>query len=602
MAVATYTTDLTDIDLAEVVTNYSALGGGGAGLAADIDFAIQGTYSINKQVSGALKGIVYDSASVTIIADTHFYVWLYCTTPGMLDTEANGGMRVTIGTSTANYTEWYVKGATEYAEGGWICFPVRYQTTAPSPGSITGTPGASPTHVGGQVFTTASVKAVNFGLDAQRYGSTVTFTGGTVADPEATFTGAADKNDLVANRWGQLSNKPGGFALQGKLKIGDSGNACELLESGKLMTITDTPFTLTDFSEILVENASTILTLDGFTFLGLGTNNLGRFEVITTTATVALTSTVFKDFGVCIFGSGSTLTGCSFLTSAAITQNGATITGSTVENNTAAIAITADDAASISDSSFTSDGTGHAVEIAPVGAGPFTINYSGNTDSGYAATDGSTGNETILINPATASADITLNIIGGGTTPTIMEDAGYTGTFTLVVSPVTLDVKVTTTTGTDIENARVIVLVGDGANFPFDVTVTATSSGTTATITHTAHGLDSNNYIQVTGANEENYNGAFQITVTGVNTYTYVMTASDATPATGTLKATTVLLTGLTDVNGEISDTRSYGVDQAITGRVRKSSGSPFYKTSGIVGTVTAAAGLTVNTQLIGDE
>ena len=602
MALAAYTTDLSDIDLAEAVTNYSALGGGGAGLSADIDFAIQGTNSLTKQVSNALKGIVFNNASVTIGADDHFYVWLYATTPGMLDTEALGGMRVTIGTSTANYTEWYVRGAAEYAEGGWICFPVRYQTTAPSPGSITGSPGASPTHVGGQISTTASVKAVNFGLDAQRIGSTITITGGDGADPDATLTGAADKNDLVANRWGQLANKPGGFALQGKIKVGSTGTACVLTESGKLVTITDTPFTLTDFSEILVEHANTILTLSGFTFLGLGTNNPGRFEVVTTTATVALTSSVFKDFGVCIFGSGSTLTSTTFKTTAAITQNGATFDTCVIDENTAAIAITADDAAKISDCTFTSDATGHAIEIAPTGAGPHTINLSGNQFASYAGSDGSTGNEAILINPVTSSADITLNIVGGGSTPSIMEHASYTGTFSLVVSPVTLTVSVKTTGGTAVENARVIATVANADNFPFEATVTATSSTTTATIAHTAHGLVTNDYIQVVGANEENYNGAFQITVTGVNEYTYTMTGSASSPATGTLQATTVLLTGLTNASGEIADTRAYGTNQAILGRVRKSSASPYYKTSGISATVDSSNGVTVNIQMIGDE
>lgn len=601
MAIISYATDLTDIDLAEVVTNYSALGGGGAGLSADTDFAVQGTYSLTKQVTGALKGIVFNNASVVIGANDHFYVWLYCTTPGLMDTLANGGMRVTIGTGTADFVEYYVRGALEYSEGGWICFPVRYQVTAPSPGRVLGSPGASPTHIGGQLNITATVRAVNFGLDAQRIGSTITFTAGTGADPAGTFTGAADENDLVANRWGILSNKPGGFALQGKLKIGDSGNACEVTESGKLVTITDTPFTLTNFSEILVEHTSTILTLNGFTFLGLGTNNPGRFEVLTTTATVDLTSTIFKDFGVCIFGTGSTLTSCSFISSAAITQNGAVFAGCTIENNTAAIAITADDAANISDSSFTSDGTGHAVEIAPIGAGPHTINFSGNTFTSYAGADGSTGNEAILINPATASADITLNIIGGGDTPSIMLDAGYTGTFTLVVSPVTLKLVVKTTLGAVIPNAQAIALVTDGLNFPFEDVVTATSSGTTATITHTAHGLASNDYIQVLGAAEENYNGAFQITVVDANTYTYIMTGTATSPATGTLSATFVILTGLTDINGEIEDTRSYAVNQAIGGRVRKGTSAPYYKTSAVVGTIDKDNGLTVNIQLIGD-
>ncbi|MCK4501295.1 hypothetical protein KAU11_12415 [Candidatus Babeliales bacterium] len=478
MAIASYTTDLTDIDLAEVVTNYSALGGGGAGLAADIDFALQGTYSLTKQVSNALKGIVYNNASVTIGADDHFYVWLYCTTPGMLDTEANGGMRVTIGTSTANYTEWYVKGAAEYAEGGWICFPVRYQTTAPSPGSITGTPGASPTHVGGQIFTTAAVKAVNFGLDAQRIGSGIVITGGTGADPLATFTGAADKNDLVANRWGQLANKPGGFALQGKILIGDSGNACELTETGKLITITDTPFTLTDFSEIMVEHASSIVNLTGFTFLGLGSNNKGRFECITSAATVNLTSTIFKDFGACIFGTGTTLDACQWNTTDSITLNGGTMTGCTVDQNIAATAVFTDDLNDISNCTFKSDGTGHALELSSVAGSPVTWD---STDSGYAAIDGSTGNETIYVN--VASGSVIINVSTGASTPTI-RTAG--ATVTVNVGQVTTELTVKSLTlGTAISGARVYMIAKAGGPLTIGTVIFNTTTNGSGVVSDT---------------------------------------------------------------------------------------------------------------------
>lgn len=464
MVVASYTTDLTDIDLAEAVTNYSALGGGGAGLSADTDFAIQGTYSLTKQVNNALKGIVFNNMSVSITADDHFYVWLYATTPGLLDTEANGGMRVTIGTGTAAYVEYYVKGAAEYAEGGWICFPIRYQTTAPSPGSITGSPGASPTHIGGELNITGTVKAVNFGLDAQRMGSGIVFAGGTSPDAKATFTGAADKNDLVANRWGQISNKPGGFAVQGKMLIGDSGNACEVEESGKLVTITDTPFTLTDFSEIMVEHASTIVDLTGFTFLGLGTNNPGRWECVTSAAVVNLTSTIFKDFGACVFGSGSTLVDCQWLTTSSITLNSGTMDGCTIDSNSAASAVLTDDLADITGCSFISDGSGHAVELSSVAGTPMAWD---SETSGYAGTDGSTGDEAIYVN--VGSGTLVINVAAGITKPTI-RTAG--ATVTVNENQVTTLVTVKSLTlGTAIQNANVYIFADSGGPLAVDTEI-----------------------------------------------------------------------------------------------------------------------------------
>jgi hypothetical protein len=46
-----------------------------------------------------------------------------------------------------------------------------------------------------------------------------------------------------------------------------------------------------------------------------------------------------------------------------------------------------------------------------------TISFSGNSFSGYAATNGSTGNEAIYVNIATGT--VTLNITGGGSSPSI---------------------------------------------------------------------------------------------------------------------------------------------------------------------------------------
>lgn len=76
---------------------------------------------------------------------------------------------------------------------------------------------------------------------------------------------------------------------------------------------------------------------------------------------------------------------------------------------------------------FTRGSVGHAIEITGT-AGNVTLD--GNTFTGYAATNGSTGNEAIFVNIATGS--MTINIIGGGTTPTI-RTAGCTVTVTAII-------------------------------------------------------------------------------------------------------------------------------------------------------------------------
>lgn len=63
-----------------------------------------------------------------------------------------------------------------------------------------------------------------------------------------------------------------------------------------------------------------------------------------------------------------------------------------------------------------------------------------------------------------------------------------------------------------------------------------TRSSTTATVTTSIdHEYRTGDYIVIAGAVETEYNGVFQITVTGDDTFTYTVAGSPATPATGTI-------------------------------------------------------------------
>lgn len=64
-----------------------------------------------------------------------------------------------------------------------------------------------------------------------------------------------------------------------------------------------------------------------------------------------------------------------------------------------------------------------------------------------------------------------------------------------------------------------------------------TRSSSTATLTAAAaHGLATGDYVTVSGAVESEYNGVFQITVTSTTVFTYTVTGTPTTPATGTIK------------------------------------------------------------------
>lgn len=64
-----------------------------------------------------------------------------------------------------------------------------------------------------------------------------------------------------------------------------------------------------------------------------------------------------------------------------------------------------------------------------------------------------------------------------------------------------------------------------------------TRASTTATVTATAHGYSTGNIVNIRGAAQSEYNGDFTITVTGTDTFTYTVSGSPATPATGTILA-----------------------------------------------------------------
>jgi hypothetical protein len=79
-------------------------------------------------------------------------------------------------------------------------------------------------------------------------------------------------------------------------------------------------------------------------------------------------------------------------------------------------------------------------------------------------------------------------------------------------------------------------MVADGISLTQTVT-SITRSGSTATATRTAHGYSTGDFIKIAGAAQPEYNGDFYVTVTGANTFTYTVTGTPATPATGTITA-----------------------------------------------------------------
>jgi hypothetical protein len=290
----------------------------------------------------------------------------------------------------------------------------------------------------------------------------------------------------------------------------------------------------------------------------------------------------------------SDLTTVNFIACSGFAQNGAALTDCSFQNTTV-VASTPADAALITANRFVSFGTGHGLEIGGTAA---NVTLSNLDFINFAGTDGSTGNEAIYINIASGSMSIT---ISGGTTPSI-RTAGCT--VTVIAGAVTVAVNVKNTAGSNIQNARVLLKAATGGPFPFDATVTIVNSGTTATVTHTAHGMATTDKILIKGASHLANNGTFTITKIDANSYSYTMGSAPGSNPTGTIKATFVCLEGLTDSSGNVnpSASRVYPSAQPVSGWARKGSAAPFYKEALLGGSVSNTTGYSASLQLVADE
>lgn len=176
--------------------------------------------------------------------------------------------------------------------------------------------------------------------------------------------------------------------------------------------------------------------------------NLNFYGTSVVNATVTLRSAVTLD--------GTTFIDCSYFA-----QNSATLVNCSL-TNTQVSCNSLSDMSLISDTSFTSSGTGHALEVSG-SAG--TITFTGNTFTGFASSNGSSGNEAVYINIATGS--VTINIAGGGDTPSI-RTAGATVT---VNNSVALKVTVVDSNNSPVENAQTAIYKSsDGTQLMNEVT------------------------------------------------------------------------------------------------------------------------------------
>ena len=481
MTVPSYTEDLTDIATGDETTGWIELTGTdqdseaynaqGAPAYEDEEYPyIQGLYAVTQDCtkSTAIGSLGYSSGGITIPTDGAVFVWHNFSSPFVMGTYAQGGYRICIGSGLGDFDIWYVGGSDKDNNpyGGFVNHVVNPTVTRDN---WAGTASGTYDYIASAVYVISGPgKGEPHQVDVMRYGrGSAIFEYGESAN-YCTIAGFAAQNDNQSNRWGLIQATPGGYLWKGRMQLGSASNPVDFRDSNRTIFIQWTPKVTANFNTIEVLNISSNIEMIGFTFQCLdpsGTASKGRW-ITTNDATVVLTSCIFVDMSTFVFDSNATIDSCSFKRCGQITQGAADIDGCLFDEGTDAVALVVDNPDNLDDCIFNSDGTGHAIKLTSACAGnSYTI--TNLWVSGYAASNGSTGNE-VLFNDSGGA--VTINIDGGSGVSNISVRNG-TGASTTLVANYSF-----TITGLELNTEVTIVTAGTTTEL-FHVENATTSDG-----------------------------------------------------------------------------------------------------------------------------
>ena len=449
MATVGYSTNLSIVasaEAAEAWIEFTGAAGGGAPDETETECYIQGSGAVS-QTTGATSGyrsMGFDLTSPRSIAagDASFH-WVYFGSPLALATAANSGMNIVIGNTIANWKAWILGGRDAYTYGGWLNLAVDPTCAADW---TYGSPDSN-TQVFGSLMTLQYpvAKGQPHVADVIRTGRTLICTGGQTGG-YGTFVAAAEANDGGQARWGLCQAVQGGYLIKGRFQIGTNALCADFRDANRSLIIQDCIRVSPNFTIFEVNHADSRVDWTSISFLALGTNARGNFAA-SANADINIDSCTFTDMGTFSFDANSTINNSTFRRTDTITQSGATFAGCTFDSGRAAATIFANNPGLISSSSFVSDGSNHAIQIATlVASAAYTL--TGLTYTGYAAPpSGSTGNECIYNN---SGQHVKLSIAGGDE-PSYRNGAG--ATTEIVLNQVALTITVKDATNTAIPSA-----------------------------------------------------------------------------------------------------------------------------------------------------
>ncbi len=222
-------------------------GGGGFGSASDeVDHYLQGTEAVSVKAASKDGWLYFDIGSGNELDFTGggseegelIYIWFDCLTVGLIDTVANGGLRLQVGSTTSDYDYWTMYGndtQDKYA-GGWSCFVLDPSTSATSSGG-SGLTKSSCRYFGIYINMSGGAKYENLVIDQISVGKGLRITGTETTSGDGWEEVADYCSDFANRAWGQLQQKDGIYYVYGHLYVGDStqSTTTTLTDSGRVI-------------------------------------------------------------------------------------------------------------------------------------------------------------------------------------------------------------------------------------------------------------------------------------------------------------------------------------------------------------------------------
>ncbi len=620
----------TSINAADSATGYVDLSGATAGTL-DTEIFFEGSGSIGQYVTSSLDGLMYDLGTATDVSSNTFYILVNSGIVGLLDTKAAGGFRIRFtGATVTDWFEVYVAGSDSWPSsfaGGWTLFVVDIETarsTAVTNGWTNGT-------------TPATTAIRRFGYAAVTGGTMPRMVDNTWMDasyrlPDGTAGIIVEGRNGGTVDWGWADVVSEMALVDNPCARNADGGAITLTTPVQIGINDTTTHAFTDTNKVILWDNQEFLPDDVYALSALG--NVGGTTNVTMGVKSGTGDAATGSQGV-TFQAASTgarwtmdfndpnldginFYGCNFIhgaglllddaavsvissfyidCSSALVSNSEQLRVSVVNANTAdgVAFMTTDDIGDIVFSSF-SFSDGHGIELTTPRVASQTS--KGNLFSSYGAT---TSNDAAVYNNSGGAVTITVTDLGDS--PSYRD--GTSASTVIVAGAVTVQATAALKNGTAVESARVFLKAADGTgSFPFEDVVTVSRSGTTATVTHTAHSMDTNDKIYLEGITDKIEDNWRVITITKVdaNSYTFTTTNAGSTAYTGTIKATFVALTGLTNASGILNISRVYSTDQPVVGWTRKSTSSPLLQEGVLVGTISSSTGFSGTAVMLDDE